>query len=115
MAIESNRLVVRTEGLQKTGRLDTAAPVCGPVDPVPPGVYYHNPETNVTEVRGEPDYEGQFCFVENSTEGPYNMYVGVFIGGVLLWKRCAFISRNIDPRTGKPYDPLLGFYSPLAN
>ena len=116
MAIESNRLVVRTESLQKKTRLSTAAPACGPVEPVAPGQYYYNPDTNLTEVKGPPEYEGQICFAETKSAQFYQMYVGVAITpGILSWKRCAPSSGNIDPRTGQPYDPLLAFYSPLAN
>ena len=53
--------------------------------------------------------------METQEEGFYNMYVVVDIAGKRTWKRCGLLSGTLDPRTGKPYDPLAGFYSPLAN
>ncbi|WGL30748.1 hypothetical protein SCRES3_gp91 [Synechococcus phage S-CRES3] len=114
MAIESNRLVVRSESLQKKAALGTAAPVCGPIDPVVPPLFFPDPVTTLL-VQRLPEYEGQICFVENSTESRYSMYVVVDMNGILAWKRCGMVSGAVDPRTGKPYDPLASFYSNLAN
>jgi len=113
MAIESNRLVVRTKSLQKTGALDTAAPACALIASVAPPAAYVG--SNLSIVNQTPDYIGQVRFVETEEKGIYNMYVVVDISGKRTWKRCAFVSGTLDSRTGQPYDPLLGFYSPLAN
>lgn len=118
MAIEPNRLVVRTAYLQKPDLLAPVTPVCGPLDPIaPPNLFYD--EGLAGYKTRLPEYVGQFCFVENNTIGKYNMYVAVNTStppaaAVLSWKRVAFYRLVLDPRTGKPYDPLAEFYNPLA-
>lgn len=69
-----------------------------------------------TEFTQEPQREGQLVvFIERNSENipVANLYVVVNIEGTLTWKRCTGVIRTLDPNTGEPFDPNVGFYSPL--
>ncbi len=74
--------------------------------------------TNIyTETTQQPQREGQmvgYISANSSDVRTVNFYVVVNINGTLTWKPVVGISETIDPRTGKPFDPLLDFYSALA-
>ena len=118
MAIEPNRLVVRSTPRAPVSRLRTPPPVVTNIDPTEPGTSYWN--GSVYFIRN-PEYEGQVVIVDNG-DFVFTMYVAVRkeqVTGLpdtaLLWKPCIFASGTLDPRTGKPYDPLASFYNVLAN
>lgn len=62
-----------------------------------------------------PQREGQlFAYRDGSAPGA-SLYVAVDINGTLEWKRVVPGLNVVNSSTGKPWDPLAGFYDPLAS
>lgn len=62
-----------------------------------------------------PQREGQlFAYRDGSAPGA-SLYVAVDMNGTLEWKRVVPGLNIINSSTGKPWDPLAGFYDPLAS
>lgn len=70
-----------------------------------------------TEITQQPERAGQMVsYINTNSAGvkTVTLYVVVNMNGTLTWKPVVNISGTIDSRTGKPFDPLLDFYSALA-
>ena len=68
-----------------------------------------------TTVSNNPLFEGQVCvYYDQANEDYPNMYIVIDIDGTLTWKIVDFSAGTIDPSTGKAWDPLASFYTPLA-
>ncbi len=68
-----------------------------------------------TTVSNTPLFEGQACvYYDQANEDYLNLYVVVNISGTLAWKQVDFSAGAINSFTGKEWDPLASFYTPLA-
>lgn len=108
MAIEPNIIAARTVKRDAVAG-GTPPPVALNLDPVTPGVVFFSPGDNSWKVRA-PQYPGEVIAVHDGTSATCELYV--YFDS--LWRRCKPSSTTIDPRTGRPYDPLAEFYNPLA-
>lgn len=62
-----------------------------------------------------PQREGQlFAYRDGSAPGA-SLYVAVDMNGTLEWKLVVPGLNIVNSSTGKPWDPLAGFYDPLAS
>ena len=59
--------------------------------------------------------EGQIVFFRDQGSSLLQAYVVVSVDTVLVWKPVVSSIGTINSNTGQPYDPLAGFYNPLAS
>ena len=130
MAIEPNILPIQSISRDSSSSLP--APVIMRIllgDPAQDYAYVYDSITQTyTAVPNWPTGDNQLCVYENPDIGPYRfeLYRSLRIETALdpefeprddywIWQRMPLTSGTRDSRTGEPYDPLAGFYNPLAN
>jgi hypothetical protein len=62
-----------------------------------------------------PQREGQLFAYRNGSDPGASLYVAVDMNGTLEWKRVVPGLNMINSSTGNAWDPLAGFYDPLAS
>lgn len=78
-------------------------------DIVPPDPSFTTAGGSFTNVDQSPQREGQMLFVE-SPDGSYvTPYIVIMTGSGLAWRRVFGVGVELDPRTGKPKDPLYDY------
>lgn len=84
---------------------------------VPPAGYFVKVDGEWGFYFQKPKHEGQIAFVEAEDNRSVDMYVvvntDVLPAVTLEWRKVTRTGTVTDPRTGKPKDPLLNFYSGL--
>ena len=96
-------------------RADTKA-FAGHVAPVPPPAFYESVDENgdYVLVNQPADFEGRIVFHRAGDTRSLQAYVAVQAERGLQWKPVR-LGATVNSFTGEPYDPLAGFYNPLAS
>lgn len=114
MAIDNGRLVVGPTKRRDYERQFYVSYVTN----TPPGVvrYYTDQNGSIAFDAQLPEVEGQLVVYQTtspSTSG--QLFVAVSIQETLTWVRVLHTIDMQDSRTGEKWDPLAGFYHPLAS
>lgn len=115
MAIENGRIVsnsTRTTA-QATQLFASSISSAGPGEER----RYVDPDTGkLTIDQQQPLQAGQlFVYWSDRSFRFAELYIAVDIEGTLTWKQTRSLGVTEDKRTGKPWDPLAGFYNVLAD